>query len=51
MCSKREVPTGFWRGNLKQNKHFENLEVDAVKILKFVFKEYGGGREVSGSGL
>jgi hypothetical protein len=45
------VPTEFWWGNLEQRKHFEELEVDGVIILKFAFKEYGGGRGVSGSGL
>jgi hypothetical protein len=26
----------FWWGNLKEREHFENLDVDGRKILKYV---------------
>jgi len=33
-----EVHTGFWRGNLKERDHLEDLSVDWNIILKWVLK-------------
>ena len=31
--------TGFWRGNLKERDHLEDLDVDERIILKGIFKK------------
>jgi hypothetical protein len=34
--------TGFWWGNLKEENHFEDLDVDERIILKFILKKRDG---------
>jgi hypothetical protein len=36
------VHTEFWRGNLMETGHFENLGVDRTTILKRIFKKEDG---------
>ena len=35
---KREMPRGFWRGNLKERDHMEDIGVDRITI-KWVLKK------------
>jgi len=39
--SRGEVYTGFWRGNLRERTHFEDLGIDG-KILKRILQELVG---------
>jgi len=49
---RREVYTGFWCGNLKEGDHFEDPDVDARKMLRWIFGkwEMGYGLDIAGSG-
>jgi hypothetical protein len=38
------MQTGFWRWNLSQRGHFEDLSVDGMIILPCIFKKYDEGR-------
>jgi len=42
---RREVYTGFWRGNLKERDHLENLGVDGNIILMWIFRKWNGGMD------
>jgi hypothetical protein len=33
-----ELHVGFWWGNPKEGNHFEDLRVDGMIILKWIFK-------------
>jgi hypothetical protein len=37
-----EVHAGFWSGNLRERGHLVDLDVDGRKILKRIFKKWGG---------
>ena len=45
-----EVHTVFWWGNLGEGHHLEDLGIDGGIVLKWIFKKWGGGMELSGSG-
>lgn len=36
---RRETPTGYWWGELREGNHFEDIGLDGRIILKLVFKE------------
>jgi hypothetical protein len=38
-----EVHTGFWWGNLRERYHLEELGVDGMILLKWLFKKWDGG--------
>jgi hypothetical protein len=35
-----EVRTGFWWGNLGERDHLEDQGVDAMKILRWIFRKW-----------
>ena len=35
--------TGFWWGNLRERDHLEDLSVDGMVTLKWIFKKWDGG--------
>jgi hypothetical protein len=35
-----EVHTGFWRGDLTERKHLEDLGLDVIIILKSIFRKF-----------
>jgi hypothetical protein len=37
---KREVHTGFWWGNLREDNHLGDPDVDGRIILKWIFKAW-----------
>jgi hypothetical protein len=37
-----EVHTGFWRGDLSEGDHLEDLGVDGRIILKWIFRKWDG---------
>jgi hypothetical protein len=39
---KREVPTGFWWGDLREGDHLGDPGVDGRIILKWIFKKWDG---------
>jgi hypothetical protein len=39
---KREVYTGFWWGELREDYHLGDPGVDVRIILKWIFKTWGG---------
>ena len=49
MCEKhgtneetKEIPTGFWGGNVVERNHLEDLGLVVRIILKWAFQKYGG---------
>jgi hypothetical protein len=40
---EREVHTGFWCENLREENHLEDLGVDGRIILKIIFEKWFGG--------
>jgi hypothetical protein len=53
-----EVHTAFWRGDLRERDHLEDLGVDVRIILNWIFKKWDGAwtglfclRIVTGGGL
>ena len=38
----REAHTGFWRGNVKEKGHLEDLGVDGRITLILIFKKWDG---------
>jgi len=40
-----EVHKGFWRGNLRERDHLQDLRVDSGIILKVIFKKLDGGTD------
>jgi hypothetical protein len=36
------VHTAFWRGDLRERDHLQDLGVDGRIILKLIFKKYDG---------
>jgi hypothetical protein len=42
---RREVRTGFWRGNLSERDQLEDIGVDGRIILKWIFKKLQGDRD------
>jgi hypothetical protein len=36
------VYTGFWRGNLRERDHSEDIGIDGRIIFKLVFKKWDG---------
>jgi hypothetical protein len=34
---KRDVHTGFWRGDLRERNHLEHISIDGKIILKYTF--------------
>jgi len=38
-----KVHTGFWRGDLREKDHLEDLGIDGRVILKWIFKKWDGG--------
>jgi len=39
MGDRREVNTGFWRGNLKERSHLDASGVGGRMILKWILKK------------
>jgi hypothetical protein len=39
---KGELHTGFWWGDLRKRDHFEDLGVDWIIILEWIFKKWDG---------
>ena len=45
LWERGEVHTGFWRGNLRETGHFEDVGVvdrNVIRVLKWVFKKWNG---------
>jgi hypothetical protein len=40
---RREVHTRFWWGKLMERRHLEDLGVEGVVILKWIFGKWDGG--------
>jgi len=40
-CGRREVLTGFRRGDLRKEDYLENLGADEWIMLKWIFQEVG----------
>ena len=38
-CGRREVLTGFWRGDPRKEDYLENLGADEWIMLKWIFQE------------
>ena len=38
----REVHTGFWWGNLREEDQLEDLVIDGRIVLKWIFRKYAG---------
>ena len=47
-----EVHSGFWWGDLRERDSLDDIGVDRVMILKWIFKKWGKGLglDLSGSG-
>jgi hypothetical protein len=39
---RRKMRRGFWRGNVKERDHLEDLDVDGRLILNWIVKKYDG---------
>jgi len=42
-CEAGELHTGFWRGDMKERDHLEDLRVDGMVTLKWIFRKWDGG--------
>jgi hypothetical protein len=42
---KREMHTGFWRGNLREGDHLGDPGIDGRIILKLIFKKWDGAMD------
>jgi hypothetical protein len=40
-----ELHTGFWCGNLTERVHLENPDVDGRRILRWIYRNWGGGMD------
>jgi hypothetical protein len=47
---KREVHTGFWWGNMREEDNLKDPGVDGRIILKWIFKKYVGRDGLDRSG-
>jgi hypothetical protein len=50
MWQKRDIHTGYWRGNLKEKDHFEDLGIDGKIISQFSERNKMEMRELDSSG-
>jgi hypothetical protein len=39
MYGRREVYTGFWWGDLRKRDHFDDIGIEGIIILKWVFNK------------
>ena len=46
-----EVQIGIWWGNLGQRDHLEDLSVDGMIILRWIFRKWDGWHGLNLSGL
>ena len=42
VCGRWHMHTEFWWGNLKERDHLEDVSVDGMMILKWIFKKWVG---------
>jgi hypothetical protein len=47
---EKKVHAGFWWGNLRKEKHLEDLGVDGRIIFKWIFRKWNGGHGLDLSG-
>jgi hypothetical protein len=40
-----EVHTGFWRGDMRERDHLEDLGIDGRTILKWICKNWNGSMD------
>jgi len=40
VCGRVEVYTGFWWGNLRERNHSEDPGIDAMIILRWIFRKW-----------
>jgi len=40
ICGRGEAYTGFWWGNLRERDHLADLDVDGMKILRWIFRKW-----------
>ena len=42
---EKKVHTGFWRRDLRERNHLEDLDIDGRIILKLIFEKWNGRTE------
>jgi hypothetical protein len=42
-CEGGELHTGFWRGDLRERYHLEDLSVDGIVTIKWILKKWNSG--------